>query len=414
MALLKRNGNEKMIFSKNMFEENSQLCQAADSMNRFSALTAPKLVAPMVAAFNRQKRAFASANTSYRKTGSLDLSRIASYKTSDDIFISKATQAVGQSHAVYLLIDTSGSMRSVMGQVAMQYYITVLFLKRANIPFVVTTFTTAGSVASDVPADGEFLLGHVPLLREIANDKMTVSELQDVFNNLSMLVFVPHLRAASVEGKRYAAFLATQYSMSGTPLVEAMTYTYAECVKLKSSRQVDNVTLLLISDGLGSHIRVMNNGRAWSPSAVTCPFTGRTFTSKSGAEYNCRFISTINEMMNSQGISTQCVFIHDGISSVRTFIRGMSSVWVNEKEVIRNGNCEGMAGFKNVFFIGKNEYPTITGDSELVSGDADEQTARQIAKSILVASTRSARLKSMCDIFVAEVTKSSKKLKKVV
>jgi hypothetical protein len=368
----------------------------------------------MVAAFNRQKRAFAAANTSYRKTGTLDLSRIASYKTSEDIFISKTTQAVGQSHAVYLLIDISASMRGVIGQVAMQYYITTLFLKRANIPFTVTTFTTTdGLVDRSMAENGEFFLGHTPLLQEIATHDMSVSELQDVFNNLSMLAYASELRSLNAETRRYCDYLANEYPMAGTPLIESMTYVYAECVKMKRKCQVDNITLLLISDGVGSSPRVVNNNVAFTPSAVTCPFTGRIFSAKSFS-FNCRFISVINEMMNSQGISTQCVFIHDGLSSVRKFMLGISSGVVNEKQAVRDGNCKGMAGFDHIFFIHRSDYPKIDDHREFLSDDTDNQTAKQIAKSILSSANQSSRLKSLCDIFVSDITKSSKKMKKVV
>ena len=52
---------------------------------------AKKIARAMAANYNQKKKAFELSKTSYHNTGSLDISRLHSYRTSDDIFRKNST-----------------------------------------------------------------------------------------------------------------------------------------------------------------------------------------------------------------------------------------------------------------------------------------------------------------------------------
>ena len=103
---------------------------------------AKQIARKMSQQYAAKKKAFETANSSFAKTGSLDISRISSFKTSDSIFKTKMMQKEGQSHGLVLVIDWSGSMNDTIKYVACQVLITLLYAKYSGIPFEVYTFTT--------------------------------------------------------------------------------------------------------------------------------------------------------------------------------------------------------------------------------------------------------------------------------
>lgn len=102
-----------------------------------------KSVNVAVKEFEMKKAAFQWQRASSAKTGSVDVDRLWSYKTNDDIFKRVTNLADAKNHGMIMLIDYSGSMSSTMPQVLDQLIHLVSFCKAVNIPFDVYAFTTA-------------------------------------------------------------------------------------------------------------------------------------------------------------------------------------------------------------------------------------------------------------------------------
>jgi len=101
-----------------------------------------KSVQVMVREFEMRKAAYQYSRATTAKTGAIDVNKLWSYKTNDDIFLKQTKLADAKDHGMVMLIDYSGSMSSSMKYVMDQVIHTVLFCKAVSIPFEVYGFTS--------------------------------------------------------------------------------------------------------------------------------------------------------------------------------------------------------------------------------------------------------------------------------
>ncbi len=97
----------------------------------------------MAVEFNRRKTAKNLARIKMGKTGKLNPGKLHAYKFSDDLFLRSMTVPTGQSHGITMIIDASGSMSGVFGDVLDQVMLFANFTKQAQIPFECYLFTTS-------------------------------------------------------------------------------------------------------------------------------------------------------------------------------------------------------------------------------------------------------------------------------
>ena len=92
--------------------------------------------------FEMRKAATQWAKATTAKTGVIDVNKLYSYKTNEDIFKQTTRLHDAKSHGMIMLIDYSGSMYDSLPKVLEQLIHLVLFCKQVNIPFDVYAFTT--------------------------------------------------------------------------------------------------------------------------------------------------------------------------------------------------------------------------------------------------------------------------------
>ena len=92
--------------------------------------------------FEQRKAAFQYTRATTAKTGRIDVNKLWSYKTSEDIFSQVTRLADAKNHGMLMLVDFSGSMCNSMPYVMDQLLHLVLFCKQVNIPFDVYGFTS--------------------------------------------------------------------------------------------------------------------------------------------------------------------------------------------------------------------------------------------------------------------------------
>lgn len=85
--------------------------------------------------FQTLKNAKRMRNVKRKQTGNIDFTRLASYKTSENIFKLKKLKDKEQSHAVTIMVDYSGSMYGIINQTLIQALLTCEFCKRNKIWF---------------------------------------------------------------------------------------------------------------------------------------------------------------------------------------------------------------------------------------------------------------------------------------
>jgi len=93
----------------------------------------------------QRKAAYRYTRATTAKTGRLDVGKLWSYKTSEDIFSQVTTLADAKNHGMIMLVDYSGSMSASMPYVMDQLLHMIHFCKAVQIPFDVYGFTTQSS-----------------------------------------------------------------------------------------------------------------------------------------------------------------------------------------------------------------------------------------------------------------------------
>lgn len=93
--------------------------------------------------FHRRAAASTLARERSSDTGTVDPTKLWSYRTSEDIFLTHTEVFRGVDHGIVLYLDWSGSMQSCLRNIAVECMCLVEFARRSQIPAVVYAFTDA-------------------------------------------------------------------------------------------------------------------------------------------------------------------------------------------------------------------------------------------------------------------------------
>ena len=151
-----------------------------------------------VRVFEMKKQSWNTRNTSYHRTGRIDGTRLAYYRTHDDIFSKLELMPDCQNHGVVMLIDFSNSMWRSIEHVIEQVVMLCAFCRRLKVKFRVYSFTSDRNSFQEFD-DCSFVQLNISELHmvELANDRMTNQE-----HEIAMTLLVQKL-----------AFLDKKYGM---------------------------------------------------------------------------------------------------------------------------------------------------------------------------------------------------------
>ena len=256
----------------------------------------------MVREFELRKAAKMANRAKTSRTGRLDVSKLYAYKFREDLFKSVITTPNGQSHGIVVLIDASGSMRSVMSHTIDQALLFGSFAKQAGIPFRALTFTTSTGFAPNptrratVPLDEMQNGTLVP-----TEDTKLVTILDTTAPNWKAQMRAVALLASAYANRDYGglsvALDAMPYVRLGmTPLLSALLLVDAAIATMKAAHRLDKMTLLVVTDGDDSdgvtlqtpyghrgvgghplHIRDTVTRKQYADYAVTPDWNGRPY-----------------------------------------------------------------------------------------------------------------------------------------
>ena len=101
-------------------------------------------VSALVREFEQRKKAYRNKNAKVKNTGIIDVNKLASYKTSDEIFLSRKKIGDAKSHGFVSLVDWSGSMNhsNRKNKCIKQILILHEFCRRCNIPYEIYAYTS--------------------------------------------------------------------------------------------------------------------------------------------------------------------------------------------------------------------------------------------------------------------------------
>ena len=193
--------------------------------------------------FELKKAAYRWTRAQTARTGSINVNKLWAYKTDDDIFSRVTRLADSKNHGMIGLIDYSGSMNLVMGDVLDQVVHLAVFCRKINIPFDIYGFTTENYKVNFKQLDGEL-------------DNQTLSMPQIISSTLKKAdfeeaVFHCYVRKEKSSdwsnGERY--IMAAEEGYGSTPLNEALVATTQILKSFQRKHNVDKMNLVVISDG---------------------------------------------------------------------------------------------------------------------------------------------------------------------
>ena len=249
---------------------------------------AKQIARKMSQQYAAKKKAFETANSSFAKTGSLDISRISSFKTSDSIFKTKMMQKEGQSHGLVLVIDWSGSMNDTIKYVACQVLITLLYAKYSGIPFEVYTFTT-GSYGKSLKTQKTY--GNNFSFYRIADNSFKEKDLVNLFGHMVAYDEKHNIQMSD----QYNNYVREKLgSMGGTPLVQAQIASYISAYDLREKFKLQNVSIMFLTDGEGDNPYYNND-------SIIDPISKREYFYKTQNSSTNTILSAVNKMIREGG-----------------------------------------------------------------------------------------------------------------
>jgi len=266
-----------------------------------------KTVAYMVKEFEMKKAADQYARAATSKTGTLDMSKLHTYKYNDDLFKKVTTLPGATNHGMVLVLDWSGSMvDNIKGTIA-QLLNLVWFCRRTKIPFTVMAFSDVYGRATlhdrkSLKKHQTFKAGdiscHAFHLLEFFSSNMTVTEENDMMHYLWMM-------ACRWGGYRdwnelgYPYQVLESLNMGGTPLNDAIIAMMDFVPQFKKDTGVQKVNTIFLTDGAsncldgvfdlkldtetGEHHEITDGTFRWNNRAkliINDPVTNKTFETK--------------------------------------------------------------------------------------------------------------------------------------
>jgi hypothetical protein len=223
----------------------------------------------MAMEFGRRKQAKNLSKIKIAKTGKINCGKLHAYKFSDDLFLRSMTVPNGQSHGIVMIIDASGSMQSVFGDVLDQVLLFANFAKAAQIPFECYLFTTAGklgyrdydynSTPRECPSMGPQTLT-LPIAGRLVG---LINTMEGNFKRQLRALHTYRLRYVTSRSRRaswtqtdpteYAAQSLSgklPYSqLSSTPLYAGLMIGERHIERMKRTLKLDKVMNIVITDG---------------------------------------------------------------------------------------------------------------------------------------------------------------------
>lgn len=273
--------------------------------------SARKAARKMATRYNQKKQAYVASTECLHKTGNLDMSRIARYRVSDEIFDKRIVTNSGKSHGLVCALDFSWSMDTLLIPMAKQLLILSLFCKYAKIKF--QFFSFSGSRKTHNTKKGFNLYGGgTAVFNNIGSDSMSEADILEVFYEIYTLgVLENSLPNYSTISTKYKRYLSTKYTLGSTPLLAAQYQAFLLAKQMQNSG-VQNVTSIVINDGDNNDLLVDDNGNRIN--SIEDPYTKRLYYDESLEEGN--IMSLVNKMSRDHKINTLNLFLGNVLKSV--------------------------------------------------------------------------------------------------
>lgn len=388
-------------YTRYMSEEEraNYFSEKKSDVDKFKA-DSSRTVEYLVKEFEMRKSAQMYKRAQISKSGSLNMSKVFAYKINEDIFKRVTTLPQGKNHGMIFLLDWSGSMDQVLQDTLKQVINLAMFCNRAQIQYRVYAFTSSYEqgnfdqaraieynewVKASYNKEGNWIRNTVGFnMLELFSNKMSKSE----FNSMVSRVLDP--RFQNNDG----------YSIGGTPLNEALVWTYYNIEEFIKTTGIEKMSLITLTDGDGSALYGSVNGAHRSLSkrgydAITGPHSVKnmvqddiTHKTYEMSDYSQVQTNTILRMIKDRyNISVIGFYVcnnskRDLSSAIRSNIPNYNgdayALIENMRKQFRDHDFASIknSGRDELFIIPKSSTKIVEGELEISS----DSNARTIAK----------------------------------
>ena len=320
--------------------------------------------------FEMRKAAYQYSRATTSKTGTIDVNKLWSYKTNEDIFLNSTKLANGKNHGMMLLIDMSGSMSDSMKQVMDQVMHLVMFCKSTNIPFDVYGFTSTNS-RFDYSYQRENP-GMVDL------DELSMPHIcSSSFNKADFNDSMEHMysRAKTSSWGSLCRF----EDWGSTPLNQALMVSTHLVKKFKAKHGVEKMNFVTFTDGDANRINTWydgSNDNMFRPDRYNAiiEIAGTMIKSRTGSRSVTKAI--LDNMSKKYGTNNIGFFMSDDSSSWRQrlwVLAEESNKWFDTFKAAANKEyrLNKCVALDNV--LGYNEYYLVKGGKNLETQEDEFQ-----------------------------------------
>lgn len=247
-----------------------EMFDALDEKYRTFTDETKKVVGVMAKEFEMRKAAYRSIRAQTARSGSLNVDKLYNYKFTDDIFKRVTTLADAKSHGMVMMIDYSGSMNRILGDVIKQTLNLVTFCKKVGIPFEVYGFTSGGvQDQRSAPRNHEIEHRDIRII-ELLSSSMKKAQYEEAYKGLFYQT-----------ANEWQYWVSSRYeSLGGTPLTETLIVSDMILDRFKAKHGIQKVNFVLLTDGDGASVRVRtdnewNSGRLRRTEMVTFDLNGK-------------------------------------------------------------------------------------------------------------------------------------------
>ena len=209
----------------------------------------------LVKEFECRKSASAYARATTSRTGVLDTAKLHTYKFNEDLFKKVTNIPEGKNHGMLFLLDWSGSMSNCLFDTVKQVLQLCWFCKKTQIPFRVYAFThnLSGFRGFEPKDEEDRVMGNVAFdngfgLLEMLSSDATTKE----YDRLALTLWRnagANSYAPRSWGRNYNFRAAAGFSLSGTPLLEALAAMQSIVPRFQKQTGVQKLSLSILTDG---------------------------------------------------------------------------------------------------------------------------------------------------------------------
>ena len=326
-----------------------------------------KTVAYMVKEFEMKKSADQYARAAVSKTGSLDMSKLHTYKYNEDLFKKVTTLPGATNHGMVMVLDWSGSMCENLKGTLAQLFNLIWFCRKVKIPFEVYAFSDSRLRRQNIKIQdfkvNDIILNDFRLLNFFSS-KMSLSQEMDIMHALWMYASRWN-RGKDVSG--YALNYNANYDLGSTPLNEAIIAMIDIVPKFKTETRVQKVNTIFLTDGVsnslqgafdynlvtdgpdkGKHMKV-SKYISYKSIVISDPVVGKTYEAKNRLEHTNKLIKALKNRV-------------EGMNVIGFFIAGSGRSGRVNKRIIANitNEYDRTKVMEKVKFLNKNKYLAVT------------------------------------------------------